>query len=353
MGVQADRLRRPAALRRHAGRPARMPDRRRSSRLSKAKGGAKTADSKDGKLPLATGFSFSSSPGGAPTAAGSPAPAQAQGVAPVKFSFGAAAPVGAAAAGGSVFIFGACQFLLLMSDDLLMRVMTAAGPRWTRLLGAACKRLHALSTRDELWKVFWMRRAAVPSFFPPPATPQKKGTGGGGAGEGAGAGAGAPSQPPEAEENEPQWRGTAMPKTGIAAAYAKLHTQPRPPRQAKVYVHGAGGGTTAVMEHIWCNKRQARRNRWGGGDSDDDDHEWMICGTEATVGCDWPGCPEARCHRHELPREDYDYDDREEFEYKPPRTQAFASCSWCKLEACPAHASGCGWRRCDMCDLVR
>ena len=312
-----------------------MPARRRSSRVAKMKAGGQAGASP-------TGFSFSS-PG---AAAGQPAAAMAP-----KFSFGAAAPVGATTAGNGVFQFGASKFLVLLTDDLVLRVMNDTGPRWTRLLGGACKRLHALSTLDELWKVFWMRRATVPSFFPPAvAVKEEEGEK---IGTAEGEGWDAPSAPaaptysgpyPTAAVGEQQWRETVMPDTGIAAAYARLHAKPRPPRQAPIKVCDVAGGVSVTMRHIWCCKRD-NRTPWGA--PREGDREWAICGNDASVWCDWPQCPEARCRQHEYVNEDdFPSDDRD---YKPAKTLRFASCSWCSKQACPAHAAECGWRRCDLC----
>lgn len=322
-----------------------MAARRRSSRQApRGKDKAKAEASVGGDSPPSAACEFSFS---RPGAGASPPAAPAGGQFP-KFSFGgaaAAAPVGAAKPGGAVFQFGASKFILL-TDDLVLRVMKDAGPRWSSLLGATCKRLHAVSTLDELWKVFWMRRAA-PSFFPPAGAIgqfESDETREGKTGDDPSHTSSAPTAEPArfVQPAQPvQWLETPVPETGIAAAYARLHVKPRPLPQGAIRHRDRAGIVTVIMRNIWCNKRYGRRSRHR-------EREWECCGDDATVWCDWPQCSEARCKRHECQNEDeYSQEDRD---WKPMNTQTFASCSWCSLQVCPAHAAVCGWRRCDLCE---
>eukprot|EP01043_Picozoa_sp_COSAG02_P052377 COSAG02_NODE_5631_length_4171_cov_4.971758_3_plen_773_part_00 len=318
-----------------------MPARRRSTSRQQPKANAKVPVGGESRSPAGFNFSFSS-PGASPV----PASAEAPGTTP-KFSFaGSAAPVRAGTAGNAVFQFGASKFLVILTDDVMMKLMQDAGPRWSRLLGATCKRLHALSKLDELWEVFWMRRAAGPSFFPPVAATGQEGGERREAGE-----EGSRDEPPASETAEPktvqptgreQWLATPVPETGIAAAYAQLHAKPPPPRQAPIHHRDRAGNVTVLMRHIWCSKKH---NNWCSRPTEQ--RKWAICGDDATQWCDWPQCPEARCPLHEYQNEDEL--PREDRDYKPLNTQTFARCSWCLLQACPAHAAVCGWRRCDLC----
>ena len=347
-------------------------------------------------------FSFSNSAG---AAAGPPSTS----LQPVSFNFGAAPAALPAAGAGGVFKFGAgdaagsdacseasCELMEMLTDDLTTGVMRAAGPRWTCMLGATCKRLHALSTLDHLWAHFWALRAAfVPSFFvaaahrpwivsdgPEEAAAAAAGEGDEGA-ETAAAGAAATGRDEAGQEEDEsteavatsstpaasstqagglQWRGMDMPKTGIAAAYAQVHAKlPSKPKMVEVTVFP---GPTKRMEPVCCGAG------WRGRMTPDD--EWEICGADAQAWCDWPNCQEARCtapdtlyrtpvepgsadwgsgscrgsRGREDPESGYEVPEHPCLDQRP-----FARCSWCAVQACPAHAAECGWRRCDICEL--
>eukprot|EP00037_Helgoeca_nana_P024558 m.261841 g.261841 ORF g.261841 m.261841 type:complete len:631 (-) comp26673_c0_seq15:4335-6227(-) len=212
--------------------------------------------------------------------------------------------------------------LLSLPDTILIAIIHLAGPIAASRLGACCRDLHTIATHDHLWRLLWKdransvlaRKAAREAEQESERHPDRR--------------------PRPALCTVAPWIETPIPKSGVFAAYIRLHTAKPPlPMDEVVYPEGK------VEERRACRETWWHRYLAPG--------EMELCNQPITgdLWCRWPGCRAARCTTRcpILNRKD-------------DCSATFRKCSFCRVVLCDECSGEEGFDdvfvRCRDCDHV-